>query len=120
MFMNSCIEFLARRKWLTIPLILAYLYLVATDHLKVQSLLRTWQYDLPAGLVGAAIGWGTIATLGLFSILMFRKRDEWNRLLLGFWVCALCTAGAAYWLLVFAKSELVHFPQYALLTVPVF
>lgn len=113
--MRSTVRFLGSHRWLTGTLIAGYLWLVMTNHQNVQNALRSWQYDLPRGAIGNGMYYATGGALALLSVFMLRIRSQADRALAAYWILGVGLAAASYLVLMFNKTELPHFPQYAIM-----
>lgn len=113
--MRTTVRFLATYRWLTAILIAGYLWLVMTNHQNVQNALRSWQYDLPRGAIGYGMYYATAGALLLLSVFMLRIRSDGDGVLAAYWIFGAALAAGSYVLLMFSKTELPHFPQYAIM-----
>lgn len=118
--MRSTVRFLSTHRWLTAILIAGYLWLVMSNHQNVQNAIRSWQYDLPRGAIGNWMYYATAGALALLSAFLFRVRSQADRVLAAYWLLGLGLAAGSYLVLMFNRTELPHFPQYAIMALLVY
>lgn len=120
--MHTLILWLSKRRVFTTSVTLAYFVPNVLCHDLVQKVAVTIEKKLSLGVFNAVITTVGLPTLAVFSWFVFvriRNRPH-QRVIAAYWCFNIGLAAFSYNTLMAKNIEVLHFPQYALLTVPVF
>lgn len=120
--MDRWIAWLSERKCFAVVVAGAYLAAVIFFHKKVSGFFDWLSEKLSFKLYNRLmLSAGLIALIGLGGFVLLKiVRGKRRSLKLIYWVFTVCLVVLSYKTLVVFNVEMIHFPQYALLTLPVF
>jgi VanZ family protein len=120
--MGRLIEWLSERKLFTAILACTYLAGVVFFHKDVSGIFDWLKGKLSFKVYNDLILWVSVIMMGVFGVFLLLRllRGERRFIKIIYWVFTIFLVVVSYKMLVVFNVENIHFPQYAVLTLPVF